>query len=59
MDKCYVVYGTGFKPLKIKGKKEKDKLIKTKKREGYKPKFTLLNCKSKSGKTCKRTPTKY
>ena len=59
MDKCYVVYGTGFKPLKIKGKGERDKLIKTKKREGYKPKFTLLNSKSKSGKTCKRTPSKY
>jgi hypothetical protein len=58
-ERCYVVHGTGFSPLKIKGMQERNNLMKTLKLKGYKPKFTGLSCKSKSGKTCKRIPTKY
>lgn len=59
MDRCYVVFGKDFKAMKIKGITEKKNLIKSLKKKGYKPKSSLLNCKSKSGKTCKRTPTAY
>lgn len=59
MDKCYVVFGKDFKPLKIKGIVEKKKLLQSLKKKGYKPKASLLNCKSKSGRTCKRTPNRY
>ena len=58
-DRCYVVYGTKFKPLKIKGLDNKNKLMNKLKLKGFKPKYTRLNCFSKSGIGCKTTPTPY
>ena len=49
-DRCYVDYGKGFKPLKIKSFVNKNKLIKMLKLKG-------LNCNSANGKKCKTTPT--
>ena len=58
-DRCYVVFGIGFKPLKIRGKSNRDDLIESLRKKGFKPKFTLLNCDSPTGKKCKTTPTMY
>jgi hypothetical protein len=60
-DRCYVVYGNGknFKPLKIKGFSNRNKLIESLKLKGFKPKSSLLNSNSQSGKNCKTTPTLY
>lgn len=58
-ERCYVIYGTGFKALKIKGISNKNKLIDTLKLKGFSPKTSLLNCNSATGKKCKTTPTLY
>jgi hypothetical protein len=58
-DRCYVVYGKDFKPRKIKGFANKNKLIKMLKLKGFNPKSSLLNCNSANGKKCKTTPTFY
>ena len=58
-ERCYVVYDKGFKPLKIKGFSNKNKLIDSLKLKGFKPKSSLLNCSSQNGKKCKTTPTFY
>jgi hypothetical protein len=58
-DRCYVVYGNGFTPVKIKGYSNKNKLLDSLKIKGLKPKSSLLNCNSKNGKKCKTTPTIY
>jgi hypothetical protein len=58
-DRCYVVYGNNFKPLKIKGYSNRNKLIESLKLKGFKPKSSLLNCNSQNGKKCKTTPTFY
>jgi hypothetical protein len=58
-DRCYVVYGNGFKALKIKGNSNKNKLMKSLKVKGFSPKSSLLNCESENGKKCKTTPTLY
>jgi hypothetical protein len=58
-ERCYVIYGNGFKALKIKGISNKNKLIDSLRIKGFYPKFSLLNCKSPSGKKCKSTPTLY
>jgi len=58
-ERCYVIYGNGFKPLKIKGMSNKNKLIETLQLKGFSPKSSSLNCKSPSGKKCKTTPTLY
>lgn len=60
-DRCYVVYGNGkdFKALKIKGNSNKNKLMESLKSKGFKPKYSLLNCNSATGKKCKTTPTLY
>jgi hypothetical protein len=58
-ERCYVIYGNGFKPLKIKGASNKNKLIESLKGKGLSPKSSLLNCTSASGKKCKTTPTLY
>ena len=57
--RCYVVYGKGFNPLKIKGSANKTKLLESLKLKGFKPKSSLLNCNSENGKKCKTTPTYY
>ena len=56
-ERCYVIYGIGFKALKIKGISNKNKLIDSLRIKGFYPKFSLLNCNSPSGKKCKSTPT--
>jgi hypothetical protein len=53
-ERSYVIYGNGFKPLKIKGMSNKNKLIKDLKLKGFSPKSSLLNCPN-----CKTTPTLY
>jgi hypothetical protein len=58
-ERCYVIYGNGFKALKIKGISNKNKLIDSLKMKGFSPKSSLLNCSSLSGKKCKSTPTLY
>ena len=58
-ERCYVIYGTGFKSLKIKGISNKNKLIDTLKLKGFSPKTSLLNCNSATGKKCKTTATLY
>jgi hypothetical protein len=58
-ERCYVVYGNDFKPLKIKGYSNKNKLIESLKLKRFKPKSSLLNCNSQNGKKCKITPTFY
>lgn len=58
-DRCYVVFGTGFKPLKIRGKSNKDSLVESLGKKGFKPKFTLVNSDSPTGKKCKTTATLY
>jgi hypothetical protein len=58
-DRCYVVYGTGFKPLKIKGIANKNALLVSLKEKGFKPKSSMLNSNSPAGKKCKVTATFY
>jgi len=58
-ERCYVIYGNGFKALKIKGLSNKDNLIEKLKLKGFSPKSVQLNCNSPSGKKCKTTPTLY
>jgi len=58
-ERCYVIYGTGFKALKIKGISNKNKLVESLKKKGYKPSFSVLNPNSASGKKCKLIPTTY
>ena len=57
-NQCYVIYGSNFKPVKIKGLENKNKLIKTYKKKGLKPKSIRIN-NEKYKKTCKKKPTKY
>jgi hypothetical protein len=57
--RCYVVYGSKFTPLKIKGYSNKSKLVNLLRMKGYKPNTSLLNCDSENGKKCKVTPTLY
>ena len=58
-ERCYVVYGKDFKPLKIKGYSNRNKLIESLTLRGFKPKSSLLNCNSQNGKKCKTIPTFY
>ncbi len=58
-NRCYVIYGSNFKALKIKGFENKNNLINELKIKGFKPKSSLLNCNSINGKKCKNTPTFY
>lgn len=58
-ERCYVIYGSGFKALKIKGLLNKDNLIASLKLKGFSPKSTQLNCNTPSGKKCKTTATLY
>jgi hypothetical protein len=58
-ERCYVVYGNGFKALKIKGISNRHKLIYSLKIQGFSPKFSLLNSSSPSGKKCTSRPTLY
>jgi len=54
-DTCYVVYGNGeFNPIKIKGESEKNDLLERIKKQGFKPKYSLV-----SAKTCSRKGTIY
>lgn len=57
-DQCYVVYGKGFKPLKIKGLDNKNTLIEKLKKQRFKPKYSQVNNIIYS-KICKTKPTLY
>jgi len=58
-DRCYVIYGKGFLPIKIKGNSEKKAIIKLMIKNGFSPKYSVLNSKSSSSKKCKRVATPY
>jgi hypothetical protein len=58
-ERCYVVSGIGFLPLKIKGHSNKKALIESLKKKGFSPIYSQLNPNSKSGKACTTTPTPY
>ena len=58
-ERCYVIYGNGFKALKIKGASNKNKLVESLKLKGFSPKSSQLNPQSAAGKKCKSTPTSY
>ena len=58
-ERCYVIYGIGFKALKIKGISNKNKPTDSLKTKGFYPKISLLNCDSTDGKKCRSTPTLY
>lgn len=57
-EQCYVVYGKGIKPLKIKGLDNKNGLVEKLKQQGFKPKYSQLNSIIYS-KICKTKPTSY
>jgi hypothetical protein len=59
VERCYVIYGNGFKPLKIRGMANKNKLIESLKLKGLSPKSSLLNPSSIAAKKCKSSPTLY
>jgi len=56
-ERCYAVHGTGFTALKIKGMTNRNKLMKSLKLKGFKPKSSNLS--KKYAKTCKKIPTLY
>lgn len=58
-NRCYVVFGKDFTPLKIKGIQNKNDLIIKLKKDGFNPKSVRLNPNSPSGKKCKNIPTFY
>ena len=58
-ERCYVVYGIGFTPLKIKRLANKQKLIDRLKKQQFHPKSSLLNPNSRSGKQYTTKPTPY
>jgi DNA repair exonuclease SbcCD ATPase subunit len=55
-DRCYAVGGSDFKPLQIKGKDAKDKLIKSLRAKGKKG---ITNRRIKCHNGIKRSPTKF
>jgi len=57
--RCYLIYGSKFKPLMVKGFSNKNKLVNLLRMKGLKCNTSLLNCDSQNGKTCKTTPTLY
>lgn len=58
-EKCYVVYATNMKPLKVRGITNKKRLLKTLRRKGFAPKSVVLNSKSRNTRNCKSNPTNY
>lgn len=52
-EQCYIVYGTGFNPMKIKGIDARNKLMMQIKNKGFAPKYTAT-CRS-----CTRKATLY
>jgi len=52
-DRCYVVYGSRFNPMKIKGLSEKKALMAKLKKMGFTPKYSLITHK------CTRKVTAY
>ena len=54
MDRCYVVYGKGFNPMKICGSEPRKGLMTRIKKRGFKPKYSRL-----SAKRCTRKATLY
>ena len=58
-DRCYVVYGRGFRALKIRGLENKKALIEKLRRQGFHPRSSQLNPLSRSGKAATTRPTLY
>lgn len=58
-ERCYVVYGTGFDPVKIKGMQNRNDLVQLLRTAGFAAKSSRLNPHSPSGKRCKEVPTPY
>ena len=56
-ERCYVVYGKGFKALKIRGMTNKNKLMDSLRLKGFKPKSSGLS--KKYSRTCKKVSTLY
>ncbi len=55
-DRCYVVYGSKFNPMKVLGSKERDALMGRIRAKGLKPRVSQLSARPG---TCKRKPTLY
>jgi hypothetical protein len=53
-DTCYVIHGSGFNPIKIRGQSEKNALLERIKKQGFNPKYSTV-----SAKTCSRKGTIY
>jgi hypothetical protein len=58
-DRCYVIYGTGFRALKIKGLANKKALMESLRADGFHPQSSRLNPRSPSGQRCTERPTPY
>lgn len=57
--RCYIVYGSNFKSLMVKGFSNRNKVVNLLRTKGLKPNTSLLNSDSQNGKICKTTPTLY
>lgn len=57
--RCYIVYGSNFKSLMIKGFSNRNKLVNLLRTKGLKPNTSLLSSDSQNGKNCKTIPTLY
>jgi hypothetical protein len=55
-DRCYIVSGSNFKPLAIKGKASRDKLVKSLRSKG---KIGIDTLRVRCEPNFKRTPTRY
>lgn len=54
-NRCYVIYGKGFNPMKLKGHTEKEAFIKRLKAKGFHPSASLLSDRTR----CTRKATLY
>jgi hypothetical protein len=57
--RCYIVYGSNFKSMMVKGFSNRNKLVNLLRTKGLKPITSLLNSDSQNEKNCKTTPTLY
>jgi hypothetical protein len=57
--RCYLIYGSKFKPLMVKGFSNRSKVVNLLRTKGLKPNTSLLHSDSENSKNCKTTPTLY
>ena len=57
--RCYIVYGSNFKSMMVKGFSNRNKLVNLLRTKGLKPNTSLLNSDSQNVENCKTTPTLY